>query len=66
MGCVDQATPLDPGDVECGEFCETPCTAGIWLCGDDAPTCSVVSFKDAGVSCGAGGTCDGEGTCVLP
>ena len=66
MGCTDLATPLEPGEVECGEFCEGLCTAGIWDCEGEAPRCSVVSFKDAGVPCGTGGTCDGEGTCSAP
>jgi len=66
MGCTDLSTPVEPGEVECGEFCEGPCTAGIWVCDGDAPRCSVVSFKDEGVACGTGGTCDAEGMCSAP
>lgn len=65
-GCTSTETPIEPGNVECGEFCEGPCTAGIWVCDDGPPRCSVVSFKDAGVSCNGTGECDGVGTCSAP
>lgn len=66
FGCTSVDSPIEPGEVECGEFCEGACTAGIWACDDEGPRCSVVSFKDRGVSCNGTGTCDGEGTCSTP
>lgn len=64
LGCQSQATPAEVEVPQCGEFCETDCEAGLWVC-SGTPHCSVVSFKDAGVSCGTGRECDGAGHCVM-
>lgn len=66
QGCTSLEAPIDPRSPECGEFCEGPCTAGIWTCDAEGARCSVVGFKDAGVPCGMAGQCDGAGECLEP
>ncbi len=66
LGCTSLEAPVDPRTPECGEFCEGPCTAGLWTCDAMGARCSVVGFKDAGVPCGTAGQCDGEGACIEP
>jgi hypothetical protein len=63
LGCQSQSTPAEVETPQCGEFCETDCEAGLWVC-SGTPRCSVVSYKDAGIPCGMGRVCDGAGSCM--
>ena len=62
LGCQPQSAPAEVEVPQCGEFCETDCAAGLWVC-SGTPRCSIVSYKDSGIACGTGRACDGAGTC---
>ena len=63
-GCADLRDVMS--EIPCGEFCEMGCFAGIWNCTPEGANCEMVGFKDEGVACGRGGTCDGAGACIEP